>query len=232
MKNTWKAKNRLSVAPPIVSPARMKRAMSRPMHRHPARLGRADDDRPDRVLVPAQQLPGERQRQREQQQHRAGQPVELAGELVRRHQVGARDVDADQQHHGRRAEVVHPAEEAAEQRLLGDELEAVVGLAARGHVRRGERDAGHHLQHERDAGGAAEHVPPAGPRRHRVLERAPRRRSAGRCDRRARRGSVSPRGPQTIGIGLVRISTWPSRTRTGYCGSGLGGGPAETVPSA
>ena len=30
MKNTWNAKNRLSVAPPMVSPARMKRAMSPP----------------------------------------------------------------------------------------------------------------------------------------------------------------------------------------------------------
>ncbi len=30
MKNTWNAKNRLSVAPPIVSPARMKRARSGP----------------------------------------------------------------------------------------------------------------------------------------------------------------------------------------------------------
>ena len=31
MKKTWKAKNRLSVAPPIVSPARMKRAISGPI---------------------------------------------------------------------------------------------------------------------------------------------------------------------------------------------------------
>ena len=30
MKKTWKAKNRLSVAPPMVSPARMKRAISSP----------------------------------------------------------------------------------------------------------------------------------------------------------------------------------------------------------
>ena len=107
MKKTWNAKNRLSVAPPMVSPARMKRAdlVARP--RACARLRRAHDHRPDRRLVPAQQLPRERERQRQQQQHRARQPVELAGELVRRHQVRARDVDADQQHHRRGAEVVH-----------------------------------------------------------------------------------------------------------------------------
>ena len=38
-------------------------------------------------------------------------------------------------------------------------------------------------------------------------------------------------GAQAIGMGPVRISTWPSRTRTGYLGSGFGGGPALTVPS-
>ncbi len=37
---------------------------------------------------------------------------------------------------------------------------------------------------------------------------------------------------QAIGMGLVSISTSPFRTRTGYVGSGFGGGPAETEPSA
>ena len=90
--------------------------------RHASRLCRAHDDRPDGGLVPPEQLAGERQREGEQQEDRAGEPVELAGELVRGHQVGAGHVDADQQHHGRCAEIVHAAEESAEQRLLRDEL--------------------------------------------------------------------------------------------------------------
>ena len=126
-----------------------------------------------------------------------------------------------------------PAEEAAEQGLLGDELEAVVGLAARGYVRGGERDPGRDLQHEGEQRGAAEDVPPAGPRRHRVLERV-----AGRGDQAA--AVVEPgedarraRAAQAIGMGLVRISTCavphPHRVLRQRA---WGGGPAETVPSA
>jgi hypothetical protein len=136
--------------------------------RHAPRLRRAHDDGPDRGLIPPEQLTGERQCEGQQQEDGAGEPVELAGELVRRHQVGARHVDADEQHHGRRAEVVHAAQEPAEQRLFRDELQAVVRLAARRHVGSGERDAGGDLEDEGEESRAAEDVPPPGPRRHRM----------------------------------------------------------------
>ena len=233
MKNTWNAKNRLSVAPADGVAREDEPGDVRPEHGHASGLRRADDDRPDRRLIPPQQLPRERERESQQEQHRAREPVELAGELVRRHQVRAGHVDPDEQHHRGGAEVVHPAEEPAEQGLLGDELEAVVRLAARGYVGGGERDPGGDLQHEGEQRGAAEDVPPAGPRRNRVLERP-----AGRGDQAA--AIVEP-GEQ------ARRSTRGSDDRDGT-GEDLdlpvphphgvlrqrlrGGGPAETVPSA
>ena len=149
MKKTWNAKNRLSVAPPMVSPARMKRAMSPPITG--MRPACAAPTITDHTAFWSQRSswPVNASASVSSSSTAPGEPVELAGILERAHQVGAGDVDADQQHHRRRAEVVHPPQEAAEQRLLGDELEAVVGLAARGHVRRGERDAGGHLQRRR-----------------------------------------------------------------------------------
>ena len=141
-------------------------------HRHATRLRRTDDHRPDRGLVPPEQLSGKGECQRQQQQDGAAEPVELAGELVRRHQIGAGHVDTDQQHHGGGAEVVHPAQEPPEQRLLRDELEAVVRLPARRHVGGGQRDTGGDLEDEGEQRGTAEDVPPPGARRHRVLQSA------------------------------------------------------------
>ena len=143
------------------------------------------------------------------------------GILERAHQVGAGDVNADEQHHRRRAEVVHAPQEAAQQRLLGDELEAVVGLAARGHVGRGERDARGHLQHEGDEGGAAEHVPPPGPRRHRVLEGPPRR-----GDQAA--AIVQP-GEEAPHRSLRRSGWGWSGSRPGRCARGPDTGAASSV---
>ena len=105
-------------------------------HRHPRRLLRRDDHRPHRVLIPAQELAGEAHADGEDEQHRAGQPVELARILVASHQEDLAHVDADQQHHRGRAEVMHPAQQIAEQRARGDEVQRVVGLAGRGDVRR------------------------------------------------------------------------------------------------
>ncbi len=141
---------------------------------HPAGLCRGDDGRPDRGLIPAQQLSGKGEGEGEQEKQRAGEPVELAGKLVRAHHVHPRDMDADQYHHGRGPEVVQAPEKAAHQGLLGDESQAFVCIAGRGDVGGGEGDARHYLEHEGDEGGAAEDVPPAGSPGDRVLERMAR----------------------------------------------------------
>ena len=83
--------------------------------------------------------------------------------------------------------VVHAAQESAERRLLGDEPEALVGVAGRRDVGGGERDPGDDLHDEGEERRAAEdvHPPPAARFRHRVAS-SPRRRA-----------SRSPSGRQT-----------------------------------
>ncbi|HLK85261.1 MAG TPA: hypothetical protein VKT27_02030 [Candidatus Binataceae bacterium] len=89
-------------------------------------LGR-QHGRPHRGLIPAQQLPAETHRDGDEQQAHAADPVELPRVLVTAHQENLDHVDADQQDHRRGAEEVHPAQEIAEHRLVGDELEHLVG---------------------------------------------------------------------------------------------------------
>ena len=139
-------------------------------------LAGEDEDRPVGGLIPAQELAGEGQRHRRQQQHHPGEPVRLARELVGAHQVGLDHVQADEDDHRRGAEVVHPAQHATQRRLLGDERQAVVGVAGRGDVGAGQRDAGDDLQDEGEQHAAADRVRPADPAvrlGHRVVEHRP-----------------------------------------------------------
>src|SRR5207302_4775 len=136
--------------------------------------------------------------------------------------------------HRRRPKVVHAAKDSAEGRLMGDELQGVVGVGRRGNVRQGERDAGDDLEQEGKQRRAAKHVIPSRVFGHGVPEDRPQDlRDPGPVVE----GPPYPPyhthcpGPQVVmGIGLVWISTCPPRTRTGYWGSGFGGGPAATAP--
>lgn len=80
--------------------------------------------------------------------------------LVRPHQIHPDSVNPDEDDHGRRAEIVNAAKDAAH-RVHSDEAKAVVGLARTRHVSTGERDPGEHLDKEDDQGGTAEDVKPA-----------------------------------------------------------------------
>ena len=90
--------------------------------------------RPRGSLVPAQQLAGKPHDQSEAEQQHAGRPVHLAGKLVRAEQERLRHVRAHHQHHGGRAKVMHAAQETAERRVVGDEVQCLVGLRGRGDV--------------------------------------------------------------------------------------------------
>ena len=127
----------------------------------PRGLLRRDDDGPERVLVPPQQLSGERHRERGEEEERAAHPVRLARELVRAEQEDLRHVHEDEDHHRAGAEVVDAAHDAAERRLAADELERVVRAVRRRHVRHGQTDAGRHLHDEHRERRASEDVPPA-----------------------------------------------------------------------
>ena len=236
MRKTWMAKKRLSVAPPTVSPPRMKRAMRSPTTGSAPRLLGADDDRPGRVLVPAQELAGEAHAERAARA--AGRPISQfisRGNLYEPEEEHLRHVHADHQHHRRGAEVVQAAQEAAERRVVRDEEERVVGLRRRGDVRERERDAAHDLDDEREQRRAAEHVPPARAARDGVRQdRAEQRRDAdaivdrrphGPCEE-SLQHRVSRSG--SVGADLDLAVAHADRV----CVSGCGGGPAATRPSS
>ena len=185
--------------------------------RNPPRLLGADDHRPGRVLIPAQELPGKPHSERHREEENAREPVHLAREFVGPGEEHLPHVDTHHQHHRRGPIEVEPAKHASERGLVGDEEERLVRLRRRGDVRKGERDAAQHLDDEGEERRAPEHVPPARPARHRVIE--------DRLEHRGDADSIVDRVPcrleepfehhQPMGMGSVRISTSPPRTRTG-----------------
>ena len=206
-------------------------------------LLRRDDDGPERVLIPAQELPGEGHGERRKKEERSGEPVRLAGELERAEEIDLGHVRKDEDHHRAGAEVVHPADDRSEACPVADELERVVRAVRRRHVRHREADTGDHLRDEDGERGATQHVPPpdrpfelarhrmAQDRHDRVLELEA---LAEPCDHTARQ---LPRFPQpthpclTVGSGCWRTRSRSPLTCHSRSKSGRGGGPPATVPS-
>ena len=83
-------------------------------------------------------------------------------------------MDEDENDHRPGAEVMDPADDRPERRVVADELERVVGAVRRGHVCHRQPDAGRDLHDEHRERRAPEDVPPADRAlelaRHRVLQ--------------------------------------------------------------
>ncbi len=93
---------------------------------------RSDRHRPVRELVPGQQVSGEGEREREQQEHHADHPVELAWRLVGAGVEHAYEMQEDDQHH----EVRGPAVDVPDQLAEADAGLQVLHVAVRGADRR------------------------------------------------------------------------------------------------
>ena len=132
----------------------------------------ADDRGPEGALVEGQQVAGEGHRHRQDQQHDADHPVELARVLVGAEEEGPAHVEEDQDHHHARAPLVHPVHELAERDLVVDVGDRGVGLGRRGRVEHRQEDAGDGLDDEGEEGRRAERVEPVGPLRHLAEEHA------------------------------------------------------------
>ena len=119
-----------------------------------ARERRADRDRPDRELVPGQQVARERQSERQEQQDDADDPVELAWRLVRPGVEHARHVQRHAEDHEVRAPPVDVADEVAEEHPRADVLHVGVGLrgaeGGRRPVEEHQEDAGDREQDEQE----------------------------------------------------------------------------------
>ena len=125
---------------------------------------------PEGALVEGQQVAGEGHRHRQDQQHDADHPVELARVLVGAEEEGAAHVQEDQDHHQARAPLVHAVDEGAERDLVVDVGDRGVGLGGRRRVEHRQEDAGDRLDDEGEEGGGAERVEPVGPFRHLAVE--------------------------------------------------------------
>ena len=130
----------------------------------------ADDRGPVGALVERQQVAGEGHRHRQDQQHHADHPVELARVLVGAEEEGPAHVEEDQDHHHAGAPLVHPVHELAEEDVVVDVGDRGVGLGRRGRVEHRQEDAGDGLDDEGEEGRRAERVEPVGPLRHLAVE--------------------------------------------------------------
>ncbi len=96
--------------------------------RHASGLGGGNDDRPHRVLVPAQELSRKGDRERHSEQTDAAQPIEFAREFECADHVRVQHVQPDEDNHRGRAKIVQPAQKIPEGRFVGDELKRPVGV--------------------------------------------------------------------------------------------------------
>src|SRR5664279_4242159 len=125
---------------------------------------------PIRLLVPRQQVAGERETQHDEQQPDAEQPAHFAGVLVGTETEDADHVGHDEDHHGRGAPVVDATEEVSAQDMALDVANAVVGMIGRRGVVHRHDHAGHHLHEEHRQRGAAKRMPPGESPRHPAID--------------------------------------------------------------
>ena len=119
-----------------------------------------DDRRPVGALVERQQVAGQAHHQGEDQEHDADHPVQLPGVLVGAEEERSRHVEEDQDDHQRGAPLVEAADELAEEDVVGQVRDRVVGLGRRGHVVHRQEDAGQRLHREDEQRRRAERVEP------------------------------------------------------------------------
>ena len=120
---------------------------------------RADHRRPIRLLVPGQQVARERKRKRQPEQRQADHPDHLPRPFVGAPDEHLQQVQPDQHHHRRSAEVVQTADQASEGQLL-DVLDRLVGVVGGRHVVHHHERAGDQLDEECHRHRTAEDVGP------------------------------------------------------------------------
>ena len=98
-------------------------------------------NRPDRQLVPGQQIAGERQQERQHEHDDADVPVELPGRLVRSGQEDPHHVQHHRDDHRMRAPPVQLAHDP-QRHVLAQADDIGIGVLERGPVVEHEEDAG------------------------------------------------------------------------------------------
>ena len=217
--------------------ARERRGADGASARHDARGGRPDDGqrrgdlRPDdggpvRLLVPREEIAREAEREDDEEQRDAHEPVQLARLAVRAEEERPREMERGKDDHRGRAPVVEAAHDGARGELRLDRPDALPRVVRRRRVREREREARDDLDDEREERGRAQREKPRPANRHGLVgEGAPeRRRSRARLEELEEPLHASNAEESTV--------TRPPATTSGTFASGRGGGPARTRPSA
>ena len=161
MTNTCRAKNRLSVSPPMIGPPSSKSTRYGPTTgTRPA----IDAPTPTPQYASASHRmtwPRECHAQRQEQQEHAREPVQFAGILVRPVQEDLRHMHHHHDDHRRSGPVVQRTQEPTERLLIIQVDQALISLVGRRHVHERQTDSGQDLDQEQSHGRAAEDVPPA-----------------------------------------------------------------------
>ena len=211
--------------------------------RHTARDRCADAQPPVGVLIESKHLARERHAQRDEQQQDTDNPRELTRKLVCAEEEHLDHVNEDDGDHEVRAPAVQGANEPAERDLAIEGLQAVPGLAGRGHIDEGEKDAGRDLDREGRQRRAAEHIGPTrGIPRSGMRHRFPNGRAKlePRVDPTRDRVDQAHGGPSFdrfaerpgVGISPALIRRFPRSTRVAYSNRPRSGGPEARAPSA
>ena len=117
-------------------------------HRHRRAHVRAHRDRPERQLIPGQQVAGVAEQQGEEQQHHADHPVEFARRTIRSAVEHAEHVREHQEHHGVRRPAVQVAQKHSRGHHELQVLHVGVGLRHRRMVVQHQQDSGDHQDQE------------------------------------------------------------------------------------
>ena len=119
---------------------------------------RADRYRPDGQLIPREQIAGEGQQQREDQQCHPNHPVKLTGGLIRPGHEDAEHVQPDRDHHPMRRPAMHVAHQHPEGHVEFEILEVRVGIFRYRPVVEHEVNTRHH-RHQKHEKGDPPHAP-------------------------------------------------------------------------
>jgi hypothetical protein len=165
---------------PVVVTADDRALQPLPHQRHARRDVGRDLGRPVPLLIPRQQVPGQRQSLNQPEQREADPPGHLARALVRAVEHHLQHVEPEHDHHRLRAVVMEAADQPPERDLVLQVVDARPRVLHGRRVGRHHQQAGDHLHHEDHRERATEDVRPARPAPHLFVERVAQERAVPR----------------------------------------------------
>ena len=142
-----------------------------PHERHESGEIRRHAGGPVALLVPRQQVAGERHAEHQHHEHEPQPEIHLAGRPVGTVDHDLHQMEREQDHHRLRHHVVDAAEQPASGHLMLDVVDALPGRLGAGGIARPEYEPRDHLREKGEHERTAPDIPPAGAAGHPLVER-------------------------------------------------------------